>query len=105
MATSRIEQLLQFYRDDPNDPFNCYAIALEYLKTDKLEAQRFFEILLNNFPEYLPTYYQAAGLYLELGLKEKAIIIYEKGIKRAKIHNDKKAAGELQSALDELTFE
>jgi tetratricopeptide (TPR) repeat protein len=104
MATPRIEQLLQFYRDDPNDPFNCYAVALEYLKTDKSHAKRFFEILLDNFPDYIPTYYQAAGLYQELGLKEKAIIIYEKGIAVARIHDDKKAAAELRSALDELMF-
>ena len=32
--TSRIEQLKQFAKEDPNDPFNKYALALEYQKTD-----------------------------------------------------------------------
>jgi lipoprotein NlpI len=31
---TRLEQLHQFLQEDPADPFNLYALAIEYQKTD-----------------------------------------------------------------------
>jgi lipoprotein NlpI len=62
MAETRLEQLLRFYREDPNDPFSVYGLALEYQKTDVRESERFFDELLGKFPDYLPAYYHAAKL-------------------------------------------
>jgi tetratricopeptide (TPR) repeat protein len=102
--STRLDTLLQFYKDDPNDPFNIYALAIEYQKSDAAKAQIYFEKLLTEYADYVPTYYHAAKLYHDLGNVEKAIDTYEKGIAVAKQKNDLKAARELKSAYDELMF-
>lgn len=102
--STRLDTLLQFYKDDPNDPFNIYALAIEYQKFDVTKAQVYFEKLLSDHHTYVPTYYHAAKLYQELGNAEKAIEVYEKGIAIAKSQNEMKAARELKSAYDEMMF-
>ena len=105
MPTDRIKQLQQFYEEDPGDPFNLYALALEYLKADPAKSREIFEKLLTHHATYLPTYYHAAKLYQDVGQKERATEIYEKGIVLAGELNDLKALRELRSACDELMFE
>jgi tetratricopeptide (TPR) repeat protein len=105
MATDRIRQLEQFYKEDPLDPFNLYALALEYLKSKPAKSQSFFERLLENHPDYLPAYYHAAKLYQELGEKEKAARIFKNGISLAEKLKDMKTLRELKSAYDELMFD
>ena len=105
MATDRIKQLEKFYEEDPLDPFNSYALALEYLHSDPHRSRSLFETLLENHEDYLPTYYHAARLYHDLGEKEKAIRTYEEGIALARKRNDAKTLRELQSAYDEMMFE
>ncbi len=102
--STRLDTLLQFYKDDPADPFNIYALAIEYQKSDVSRAQEYFEILLNQHPDYVPTYYHAAKLFQEAGDIERASKVYEKGIAAAKAKNDMKAARELKSAYDEMMF-
>lgn len=105
MSTQRIEQLQHFYDEDPDDPFNLYALALEYLKHDVGKSAVFFEKLLQEHKDYLPTYYHAAKFFQERGEKEKATEIFETGIALAKKKNDYKTLRELRSAFDEMMFE
>lgn len=105
MAETRLEQLIKFYEEDPNDAFNIYGLALEYLKSDVKKSEELFDKLLTNTAHYLPAYYQAAKLKEELGAKETALVIYQSGIELAKKMNDRKTFQELQSAYDELLFE
>lgn len=102
MAETRLEQLLKFYQEDPHDAFNVYGLALEYLKSDVKKSEALFDELLTNIPDYLPTYYQAAILKVELRRNEDAVAIFKKGIDLAKKMNDRKTLHELQSAYDEL---
>lgn len=102
--STRLDILLKFYDDDPSDPFNIYALAIEYQKSDLPKARQYFEKLLNEHPHYVPTYYHAAKLYQETGDTDRAINTYEKGMEVAKSQNDSKAARELKSAYDELMF-
>ena len=102
--STRLDTLLQFYKDEPDDPFNIYAVAIEYQKSDPRKALDFFSILLDHHADYIPTYYHAAKLYHECGDTEKAIATYEKGIQVARSKNELKAVRELQSAYDELMF-
>jgi tetratricopeptide (TPR) repeat protein len=104
MNSPRLEQLQKFLEEDPADPFNWYALALEYQKSDLDRALALYEKLLQDFEGYIPTYYHAAHLYQQLGEVEKAIKVFEKGITEAQKQNDLKAAKELQSALNELLF-
>jgi len=105
MPTERIRQLQEFYEEDPGDPFNLYALALEYLKYDLAKSQELFGTILDTHPEYLPAYYHAAKLFQETGQREKAIHVFEKGIALAGKLKDVKTLRELQSAYDEFMFE
>ena len=104
MNSDRLNQLINFYKEDPNDPFIIYGIAMEYFNFDLLKAREYFEILLNNFPDYLATYYQAGHLYEDLELEDDAKMCYEKGIEVARKQNNINTLRELQNALNELEF-
>jgi len=105
MNHSRLKQLFKFLEEDPHDPFNLYAIANEYISIDKGESLKYFEKLLSEHKGYLPTYYQAATLYSNMGKTQKATEIFEAGIQLAKQQNNLKTLRELQNALDELIMD
>ena len=98
----RTDQLIQFIKDDPDDPFNHYALALEYCKTNERQAVEIFEGLIKNHPQYVPVYYQLAGLYARYGEMGKAIKTFGDGIEIARQQGDHKTVRELNSALKEL---
>lgn len=99
----RIEKLKEFLRQTPEDSFLKYALALEYKKIgDDAQALAWFESVLENDPAYVGTYYQVGKFWEEKGDTAKAISYYEKGLEAAKNANDRHAANELRSALDEL---
>jgi tetratricopeptide (TPR) repeat protein len=91
----RIDQLKQFAEDEPGDPFNHYALALEYLKTDPSEAIRLFERLSNSNPDYLPTYYPYAQLLIDRKENEKAESVFQKGIQMARSSKEQKTLREI----------
>jgi hypothetical protein len=97
---NRLEQLWQFYVEDQQDPFNLYAYALELAKTDKAKAADCLKQLIADKPEYIPAYYQAAILCLDIRLDARWII--EQGIEKAKARHNRKAQNELQALLDDL---
>lgn len=98
MKTSLLEKLLDLYRDDPADPFNLYALALEYQKTNTSESRRCFELLLEEFPNYLPTYYTAAQFFINLEENSLAEQIFQKGIPLAQSQQKARAHQELVRA-------
>jgi tetratricopeptide (TPR) repeat protein len=96
----RLQALLAFYKDDPEDAFTRFAIASEYLKRgNKTEALAFFEELAASSPAYIGTYYHLGKLYEDLARLEDAVRIYEIGIRRATEARDLHARAELQDAL------
>ena len=103
---NRLEILRQFVAEEPQDPFNHYALATELLKTDKQEAKAIFEFLVKNNADYLATYYHLGALYVELGENDLSLATYEEGIKLAQKIGNEKALKELKGAyqmlLDEL---
>jgi tetratricopeptide (TPR) repeat protein len=105
MNQNRLEQLIKFYEEDPNDPFIVYGLALEYQKSDIKKSEQLFDTLLTNFQEYLPSYYHAAKLKATLGNGELALSIYKKGIALAKKQKDATTERELLAAYNELIFE
>lgn len=102
MSQIRLEQLLAFYREDPNDPFVIYALATEYLAIDEQKALQYYEGLLQWHAYYVGTYYHAAALYAKLGRKEDAERTYKNGLITAQEMNDTKAFRELQAAYHEF---
>jgi len=105
MSETRLKTLLKFYEEDPADPFNLYALALEYQKTDLAKSDELFTGLMRDFPDYVPAYYHAAKLKVDLNQSQSALKIYQTGIEIAKQQNEKKAEQELRSAYEELMFD
>jgi len=102
---NRLQQLQEFLKEDPNDPFTIYAIATEYLQSDIDMARKYYEILLSKHQNYIPTYYHAAKLYESLDERELAIKTYEEGIELATKQNESLALRELKNAYQELLFD
>jgi len=102
MNSDRIKMLEKFVAEDPDDPFNRYALGLELAKGDRQKAKEIFDQLINVHPQYVASYYQAALLYIALSLNEGATKIIEKGIAQAKEQGNLKAVNELNSLLDDL---
>lgn len=97
----RIDRLLEFLKDSPDDCFLKHALALEYIKTgDDAEAQQLFESNLYNDPTYIATYYHLGKLLEREKESEKAINIYQEGMSIAKKMNDMHSYGELNMALE-----
>lgn len=105
MNKERLNHLLAFYREDPDDPFNIYAVANEYKVFDHRKALHYYELLVKEHENYIPTYYHLAHLYIELGLERKAKSTFEKGIDVATQQGDSLALRELKSAYDELMMD
>jgi len=99
MQAQRINFLKELIKAEPNDPFNYYALALEYRYTEKDLASDLFSELLSKFEDYLPTYYAAAAFFFENNQIEKVEQIYEKGIQLADIQKNEKAKKELMGAF------
>ena len=106
MQEERLKILLQYLEEEPNEPFNIYGVAMEYLNSKPDKALAYLEQLLHEYPEYVPTYYHAAALYFELEQFEKAEEVYKKGIEIAHQKQNMKAYDELRRAyrmfLDEI---
>jgi len=102
---ARLNVLLKYLEEEPNDPFNLYAIASEYLSESIEKAKEYFDLLLAKHSDYLPTYFHAAQLYVDLENEEKAIEVYKQGIALAKLQQNDKTQRELESAYQNLLFE
>ena len=103
---SRIDQLIEFLKDTPNDPFLHYAIAQEYNKSGKKQlALEKYQDLVSRFPNYVGTYYHLGKLQIELGFKQEAMTTFETGIKIAQELKEQHSLAELQSARLELLYD
>jgi tetratricopeptide (TPR) repeat protein len=102
---ARLSLLLKYLEEEPNDPFNLYAIASEYLSESIDKAKEYFDQLLEKHPDYLPTYFHAAQLYVDIEEEGEAVEIYKKGIALAALQENSKTKRELESAYQNLLFE
>lgn len=104
--SNRIEQLLEFLKESPNDNFLRYALAQEYVKAgDKQTGYNYYFGLLNDDPDYVATYYHLGKLYESDEENEKALATYAQGIEVATKIGDQHSLSELQSAKLELEME
>jgi len=95
----RLDQLLTFYEEDPNDNFVRFALAQEYLKREDTDrALGLFEELVDTDPDYVGTYYHLGKLYEKLDRTDDAIQTYKDGIAVAREQRDTKNLSELQDA-------
>lgn len=100
---SRLEQMLAFLEQDPNDSFSRYAVALEYMGTkDYATARTYLTELRERDPGYVATYYQLGQVCTSLEDWDCAEEAYAAGTQVARGAGDLHAVSELQAALDEL---
>jgi tetratricopeptide (TPR) repeat protein len=101
MHSDRLQKLLDFLKNEPNDPFLKYALATEYLQLNEPEtALKYYQDLVSNHKEYVGTYYHLGKLYEALNRKEDAIRTYQDGINVARIARDTHALSELQAVYN-----
>ena len=101
----RLHILIQFTEEEPENPFNWYALALEYINSDPEETAIIFDQLLKSQADYLPTYYTSAQFFAEQNQLEKAKAIFEKGIDLADRLKEENALKELKNAYQNFLFE
>lgn len=99
----RIATFKQFIEKKPDDPFPRYGLAMEYRNTGRYaEAQKVFDILVEKFPDYVPTYLMSGNNLVDLGRKPDAAAIYQRGIALCAKRGDSRTKGELEAALADL---
>lgn len=97
---SRLLQIQEMLKNEPDDSFLNYALALEYAKVNDIKkAIELIEGVLERDQTYLGAYYQLGKYYEMTEQIPKAIATYKKGILIAQQQNNKKAQGELNEAL------
>lgn len=100
---NNISLLAKRVRNDPDDTFSKFALALELLKADSVEkARMLFEAILKQDPEYLGVYYHLGKLYESQGKHEKALELFENGIELAEEKNELRTKSELREAIQQL---
>lgn len=101
MQSSRLEKLLEFLKNEPEDPFLKYALATEYLRLNETDKSlQYYQDLVINHQEYVGTYYHLGKLYEALNRKEDAIRTYQDGISVARAARDNHALSELQAVYN-----
>lgn len=104
MVSNRLEQLRELREKRPDDPFIPYAIGLEFVKqSNDNEALKYFDQVLDRFPDYLAVYYHSGKLYERLGQPEKAVERYGAGIQLATRQGDHHSLSELKGAMAQLS--
>lgn len=98
---NRKEQLLDFLKESPQDPFLKYALVMEYVKEgDKEQALAGFEDLLEQHRDYVGTYYHFGKFLEKEGQLSRALAVYEQGMDVARSKRNMHALGELQGAYN-----
>jgi Tfp pilus assembly protein PilF len=103
--TNKIRTLAAYVKNNPEDSFSKFALALELMKQNEVSKSRvLFESILKQDPEYLGVYYHLGKLYEQIGLPGEAESLYKKGIDLARQQENSRTETELKDALELLTF-
>ena len=101
MYQIRLQKLLNFLKNEPDDPFLKYALATEYFNAKDMDKALFYyEDLVSNHPDYVGTYYHLGKLYEILDRKPDAVMTYLKGMDVARGVGDMHAYSELQTVYN-----
>lgn len=105
MNADRIELLNKYILEEPNNPFNRHALAMEYYERQPEIALNHLNQLLDQFPEYLPSYFKAAHLLWDYEDWDKADQVFSNGIALAEKQKDQKALHELKAAYQNFEID
>ena len=101
----RIKELQKLLEKNPLDPFLVHAMTLEFLGENNAFCLARLRKLLTEFPDYLPTYYQAAQLFADCGYVEEDRATYELGIEKTAFSKNTKALEEIRNAFSNFELE
>jgi thioredoxin-like negative regulator of GroEL len=103
VSGTRKEQIEAMLRDEPDDPFLRYGLAMEHVSAGAdQEALRCLHGLLEIAPAYVPAYVQAGRALIRLGRDDEARAVLQAGIAAAEKQGDAHAAGEMAGFLQGL---
>jgi hypothetical protein len=102
MEKSRRQFLEDALRENPDNTFARYGLALELAKNEPASAWNHFAYLLLHQPEYSATYYQAGMFLINQGRLDEARKVLAAGVEVTGRQGKQHAQRELQAALDEL---
>ena len=103
---NRIKQLEDFLKNEPNDSFLNYALAIEYVgQEDYTKAKDLLNELMTRDPDYTATYYHLGKLYQRENDRVKAEEIYTEGIRLTRQKREQHKLAELQTALNNMLFD
>jgi tetratricopeptide (TPR) repeat protein len=103
LEKTRLEILMQFVENKPNDLFTRYGLAMEYARLGEHDkALENFRKLWEQKPDYAAAYFQAGQLLTRMGRLEEARRVLGKGIEAAGRIGDLHAKSEMEAALGEL---
>jgi tetratricopeptide (TPR) repeat protein len=98
--SSRLQQLIEMLKAEPNDAFLNYALAVEFEKEGRLdEATLHLQNMIYSHPDYLPIYYKLGKMFETQQQFEEAKKNYILGKELAIKQNNKKTLNELEEAL------
>jgi tetratricopeptide (TPR) repeat protein len=99
----RLDILIGLLKNDPNDTFTLYAIALEYISIKEYEnAIKYLSLLIKQDEKYVAAYQQLGYVFSITNKKEDASKTYQKGLEIANLTGDKHAADNFSRFLVEL---
>ncbi len=106
MKKDPVPLLAMRVRQDPDDLFSRFALALELLKRDQAgKAKTLFRSILAKDPAMIGAYYHLGRTLERLGEADEARATYREGIRQAKKVEDHHAKNELSEALAMLDME
>ncbi|MEX0770741.1 MAG: tetratricopeptide repeat protein [Balneolaceae bacterium] len=99
----KIKKLAENVRNNPDDSFLKFALALELLKNNQPgKALMLFESVYKNDPDYLGVYYHLGKLYESLKKFDRAEQLFTEGIRVAQRQGAGRTESELNEAQDSL---
>ena len=103
MSDDRLQLLTQFLRENPNDAFARYGLAMEHANRGDVEsALGEFKRLIDLHLDYSAGYFMAAQMLAKVGRNDEAKTFLEGGIAAAARTGNAHAKSEMQAMLDEL---
>ncbi|HLW52982.1 MAG TPA: tetratricopeptide repeat protein [Candidatus Angelobacter sp.] len=100
----RLNMLLEFLKQNPDDAFARYGLAMEYSRLGRNEtALEQFSKLIEMHPDYTNGYFMAAQTLERTGRTADACGMLERGIEAAKRTGNKHALSEMSGMLEEIS--
>ncbi|MGE0566798.1 MAG: tetratricopeptide repeat protein [Bacteroidia bacterium] len=100
MSLSRIEQLRMYLKEEPDDVFLNYTMALELKSSGELDKSlEYLNKTLSLQSQNIPALYQKGEVLSKLNRIEEAISVLKEGIQCCILQENTKSKNEFEQAL------